>query len=68
LKRAVDHPTNTTTIVVPIATTAAGHWRISPLHPWVSLWQELGESGVAGFYLIRLAAEKKIMEKLSPVK
>jgi hypothetical protein len=28
--------------VAPFATTAAGHWQISPLHPQVSLRQELG--------------------------
>ncbi len=31
--RAVNHPTNTTTMVVPFATTSAGWLWISPVHP-----------------------------------
>jgi len=33
LTRAVNHPTNTTTMVVPFANTAAWWWQISPPHP-----------------------------------
>jgi len=35
LTRAVNHHSNTTTMVVPFADSVAWKWQISPPHPWV---------------------------------
>ena len=64
LRTRVNHPTNTTTMVVPFATTAAWWWQISPPLPQGPLRNGLVEGGVRGFYLICMTGREKIITKL----
>jgi hypothetical protein len=47
----VNHPTKTTTMVVPFAATAAWLWRISHPYSREPLSKGPGEAAIEGFYL-----------------